>query len=94
MVQKLSDKMIDLGAKLPETRVLEHKLAKIVKLEPQVKETLAKVNQLTVMPAKEAVVKIEGDTQKTVKKIEDAVSKEQSESEKHTKSEGKLPAKK
>ena len=44
MVQKLSDKMIDLGAKLPETRVLEHKLAKIVKLEPQVQSTLAKVN--------------------------------------------------
>lgn len=44
MVQKLSDKMIDLGAKLPETRVLENKLAKIVKLEPQVQSTLAKVN--------------------------------------------------
>lgn len=38
--QRLSDKLKDISAKIPETKVLENKLEKMVKMEPQMEKTL------------------------------------------------------
>ena len=67
---------MDLGAKVPEAAVLEHKLTKMVKLEPQVQATLAKVNEVMKMPSKAKLEAATTETNKAVKKIEKAVHAE------------------
>lgn len=66
---------------MPEAAVLENKLTKMVKLEPVVQATLEKVNKVMTMPSKEQVQKAAAETNKAVKKIEDAVHHEKPEKE-------------
>lgn len=49
--ERLSDKLKEISAKLPETKVLERKLETMVKLEPQMEKTLAKVKKATEIPS-------------------------------------------
>lgn len=44
--------MKTLGAKLPETKVLEGKLNEMMKLQPSIEKTLIKLNHLTTIPEK------------------------------------------
>jgi len=63
---------MDLGAKLPETKVLESKLNKMVKLQPQITNALKKMDKITAMPTTSEVKDKEKVTKDLVKSIEKA----------------------
>jgi len=63
---------MDLGAKLPETKVLENKLNKMVKLQPQITSALKKMDKITTMPDVSEVHQKEKVTKDLVKAIEKA----------------------
>ena len=63
---------MDLGSKLPETKVLESKLNKMVKLQPQITNALKKMDKITAMPTTSAVKDKEKVTKDLVKSIEKA----------------------
>ena len=44
---RLSDKLRDLSSTYPETRVLENKLTKMVRLQPSLSTSLSKIDRLT-----------------------------------------------
>jgi len=90
---KLSDQIIDLSAKLPETKVLEAKLTKMVKLEPTVEKAVESVNALTKMPTNAELKQSESEVKTAVTKIEAAVHHEQSETEKKGPQAEEAPAK-
>jgi len=48
---RLSDALKELSAKIPETAVMESKLTKMLKLAPNVAESLEKINYITAVPA-------------------------------------------
>jgi len=62
----------ELGSKLPETKVLENKLNKMVKLEPKIKQALQSVGKITEMPKKSELLKKEKATDEMVKAVEKA----------------------
>jgi hypothetical protein len=62
--------MKSLGAKLPETKVLEGKLTDMMKLQPSIEKTLIKLNHLTTMPEKEVVDSKKAAAKSAVKEIE------------------------
>lgn len=62
---------------MPEAAVLENKLTKMVKLEPQVQAALAKVNQVMKMPSKAQLEAVKQETKNAVKKVEKAVHQEE-----------------
>lgn len=62
--------MKSLGAKLPETKVLEGKLTDMMKLQPSIEKTLIKLNHLTTMPEKEVVDAKKAAAKSAVKAIE------------------------
>lgn len=66
--------MKSLGAKLPETKVLEGKLTDMMKLQPSVEKTLIKLNKLTTMPEKEVVDAKKAAAKSAVKEIEKATA--------------------
>ena len=48
---RLSDQIKELSTKLPETKVLENKLTKMVKLEPRIHKTMIRLNKITNIPS-------------------------------------------
>ena len=48
---RLSDKLRDLSSTYPETKLLEHKLTKMVKLQPELTNSLRNLNKLTTFSA-------------------------------------------
>lgn len=66
--------MKSLGAKLPETKVLEGKLTDMMKLQPSVEKTLIKLNHLTTMPEKEVVDAKKAAAKSAVKELEKATA--------------------
>lgn len=72
--KRLSDKMKSLGAKLPETKVLEGKLTDMMKLQPSIEKTLIKLNHLTTMPEKEVVDAKKAAAKSAVKELEKATA--------------------
>jgi hypothetical protein len=49
--ERLSDKLKEISANLPETRVLEKKLETMVRLEPEMERTLEKVKKAASLPS-------------------------------------------
>lgn len=49
--QRLSDKLKEISAKLPETRVLERKLETMVRMEPEMEKVLDRVKKAATMPS-------------------------------------------
>ena len=68
---------------MPETKVLEAKLTKMVKLEPAVEKAVESVNALTKLPTKEEIAKSESEIIASSNKIDAAVKNEKSETEKN-----------
>ena len=48
--ERLSDSLKELSAKIPETKIMEVKLKKMMKLSPDINGALAKVNVITAIP--------------------------------------------
>ena len=67
---RLSDQLKDLSSKLPETRVLEHKLEKMVTLEPRIANALSGINQITEAPNQSTLGRQGKETKKMVEEIE------------------------
>lgn len=72
--------MKSLGAKLPETKVLEGKLTDMMKLQPSIEKTLIKLNHLTTMPEKEVVDSKKAAAKSAVKEIEKSTASKIKES--------------
>ena len=49
--ERLSDKLKEISANLPETKVLERKLETMVRMEPEMEKTLAKVKKAAALPS-------------------------------------------
>ena len=49
--ERLSDKLKEISASIPEAKVLERKLETMVKMEPVMEKTLAKIKQATSIPS-------------------------------------------
>jgi len=50
---KLADLLKDLGAAYPETKVLENKLEKLVRMKPAIEASMGKLDELTTIPVVE-----------------------------------------
>ena len=66
---RLSDQIAELSTKLPETKVLENKLVKMVKLSPKIHKTMIRLNKVTAIPSSL------GSTQNEVKSIINNIDK-------------------
>jgi hypothetical protein len=48
--ERLSDSIKSLSAQIPETKVLESKIDKMITLEPRVNSALSKLDKITTLP--------------------------------------------
>lgn len=72
MADRLSDKLKDLSAELPETKTLEKKLDAMARLEPKVGRALTKLEEINALPTPDELKAREGQAHRVIKLINKA----------------------